>query len=151
MCLLLIQSTAFAGHVPVGTEVEVLKDINFPSHMTGVWLQGGNVVGQNVDTNKAHCMLSNADATSYNFETGVNTPVTKGEIYQVENFINNSWVLINTTSKRELFLDCDKSENLYNRIADKISGGRLPYIGSTDHPKLKTIKKITAGLLQINP
>ncbi len=147
--LFLIQSLAFADQLPIGTEVEILKNINFPERMIGVWLQDGSVVEQNLDSDKAHCLLSNADSRNYDYETGINKPVTKGESYQVENFINNSWVLVNKASKRTLFLDCDKSENLYNLFVDKITGGRLPYIGDTNHPRLKTIKKITNGLLLI--
>ena len=147
---LMLQSFAYAGQVPVGTEVEILNDINFPSHMTGVWLQNGAVTGSVVNAYQARCMLSNADNAFYNFETGINTPIAKSEIYQVTNFINNSWVLTSTTSKRELFLDCDKSENIYNRISDKVFNGHLGYVGSTHNPKLRTIKKITRGLLLIN-
>ncbi len=138
-CALMLQSLAFAGQAPVGTEVEILSDINFPSNMTGVWLQNGSVTGSEVNSYKSHCMLSNADVGFYNSDTGINTPVAKGEIYQVTNFINYSWVLTSPIGKRELFLDCDKTENVYNRVSDKVFNGKFGYIGNIQHPKLKTI------------
>ncbi len=139
----------FAGQVPVGTEVEFLRDINFPSHMTGVWLQNGTATGSDVNGYQAHCMLSDVHPDFYDFETSTNSPIARGEIYRVTDFINNSWVLSSTTGKRELFLDCDQSENAYNRISDRVFNGKLGYVGNTQNPKLKTIKKITRGLLLI--
>ena len=104
--------------------------------MSGVWLQNGIITGRNVNSYKANCMLSNADSRSFNYETGINLPIKKDEIYTVKYFIDDyTWVLVNAANKRELFLDCEMSPN--------------PFTGISSTPNLKTIKKITRNLLLI--
>jgi hypothetical protein len=146
--LLLVQSTAFASSIPVGSEIVIQQDIHFPDHTTLVWLQDGRVTGKEVDSYHAHCALTDISLKSfYNVETGLNAPIAKGESYFVEEVWGDRF-LKNPSTGRVLSLECDRSVNFYNRIVvDKISNGHLNYIGNSP-AKFKTIQKITSGVLE---
>jgi len=149
----------FAANLKIGTEIEILKDIEFPGHTTLVRLQNGKVLNGKDSTNKLKYMKSycniRVDQTDYNYELALANPILKGEKYKVANSLEDnmsrgstSWSL-KSENGRYLLLDCQKSQPLLNQFSESVGISHILWHDNLFPLKIKNVKRTLQGLIII--
>jgi hypothetical protein len=148
------ESNYLAENLKDGTEVSILKDIHFMPSSTGGFIQKGEAFRtmNGFDSSGAYCSYS-AFIEDYDSETRTTKPIKAGEKYKVTEAYNNGssrgriFITIESAAGRIIMLDCQKSSTIVTKAAD--ATGIPVYMDNLARLRIKTVKKILAGLMEI--